>query len=200
MRGTSLVSSFLCTAAFTLAGGLSCGPAVPRAKSMDLLGPKHVTTPSGVSFSSVCTPTGPELCFNAVDDNCNGVFDEGCGVGTGILQWEVAWGDSPAEIDLIVTDPAGDKLSDANRSTPSGLHLDHVCPKDGCHGQNLANAYFEGNDPPKGHYAVEVKLVDPKGASLPLRVQFGWKVGGRSSTAELEIASPDDKKEFTFEL
>jgi len=47
---------------------------------------------------------------------------------------------------------------------------------------------------------VEVKLVDPKGASLPLKVQFGWKVGGRSSTAELEIASPDDKKEFTFEL
>jgi tRNA (guanosine-2'-O-)-methyltransferase len=179
---------------------VSCGPAAPRAKSIDLPGPKHVSTPSGVSFSSVCTPTGPEICFNAIDDNCNGVFDEGCGVGTGILQWEIAWGDSPAQVDLIVVDPMGDRLSDANRSTPSGLHLDHVCPGDGCHGQNVANVYFEGNDPPKGHYTVEVKLIDPKGAPLPLKVQFGWKVGGRSSTVELEIASSDDKKEFAFEL
>jgi len=60
--------------------------------------------------------------------------------------------------------------------------------------------YFEGNDPPKGHYSVEVKLVDPKGATLPLKVQFGWKVGARSSSTLLEIASPDDKKEFAFEL
>jgi hypothetical protein len=148
----------------------------------------------------VCTPTGEEICFNAIDDNCNGVIDEGCGMGTGILQWEIAWGDSPAEVELLVTDPAGDRLSDANRSTPSGLHLDHVCPKDGCHGQNVDNVFFEGHDPPQGHYAVAIKLIDPKGATLPLKVQFGWKVGGRSSGAELMIASPDDKKEFSFEL
>jgi tRNA (guanosine-2'-O-)-methyltransferase len=182
-------------------GAVYCGPAGGRpTRSAFLLGPTHITTPAGVSFSSVCTPTGPEICFNAIDDNCNGIFDEGCGVGTGILQWEIAWGDSPAEVDLMVTDPAGDRLSDANRSTPSGLHLDHVCPKDGCHSQNLDNVYFEGSDPPKGHYTVEVKLANPRGAPLPLKVQFAWKVGGRSSGAELEIASPDDKKEFSFEL
>jgi hypothetical protein len=170
------------------------------AKTGALVGPLHVSTPPGISFSTVCTPTGPEICFNAVDDNCNGVFDEGCGIGTGVLQWEIAWGDSPAEVELLVTDPAGDRLTDANRSTPSGLHLDHICPKDGCHGQNVSNVFFEGNDPPRGLYTVEVKLVDPKGANLPLKVQFGWKVGGRSSGAELSIASPDDKKELTFEL
>jgi tRNA (guanosine-2'-O-)-methyltransferase len=177
-----------------------CGPGTPPAKIPEISGPSHVSTPAGVSFSTVCTPTGPEICFNAVDDNCNGVFDEGCGMGTGVLQWEIAWGDSPAEMELVVTDPAGDRLTDANRSTPSGLHLDHVCPRDGCHGQNVDNVYFEGHDPPAGHYAVEVKLVDPKGATLPLKVQFGWKVGGRSSATELSIASPDDKKEFSFEL
>jgi tRNA (guanosine-2'-O-)-methyltransferase len=177
-----------------------CGPSAPPVKSSDQIVPQHVSTPAGVSFSTVCTPTGAEICFNAVDDNCNGVFDEGCGIQSGVLQWEIAWGDSPALVELLVTDPAGDRLSDANRSTPSGLHLDHVCPKDGCHGQNVENVYFEGNDPPKGHYTVEVKLVDPKGATLPLKVQFGWKVGARSSSALLEIASPDDKKEFAFEL
>jgi hypothetical protein len=177
---------------------LACGPSAVPVRSLDVLGPKHVSTPSGVSFSSVCTPTGRELCFNAVDDNCNGVIDEGCGLGTGVLQFEIAWGESSVE--LTVTDPAGDRLTEANRSTPSGLHLDRVCPKDGCHGQNVVNAYFEGTDPPQGHYTVEVKLVDPHGANLPLKVQFAWKVGGRSSGAELSIASPDDKKEFSFEL
>jgi len=179
---------------------LACGPSAPTVKSSDQIVPQHISTPAGVSFSTVCTPTGPEICFNAVDDNCNGVFDEGCGIQSGVLQWEIAWGDSPALVELRVTDPAGDRLSDANRSTPSGLHLDHVCPKDGCHGQNVENVYFEGNDPPKGHYTVEVKLLDPKGATLPLKVQFGWKVGARSSSTLLEIASPDDQKEFAFEL
>jgi tRNA (guanosine-2'-O-)-methyltransferase len=148
----------------------------------------------------VCTPTGPEVCFNAIDDNCNGVIDEGCGLETGILQWEIAWGDSPALVDLIVIDPAGDRLTETNRSTPSGLHLDHACPRDGCHGQNVENVHFEGNDPPRGLYSVEVRLADPKGATLPLKVQFAWRVGARSSGATLEIASPDDKKSFTFEL
>jgi hypothetical protein len=182
-------------------GLVGCGPSgVPAKSSLEILGPKHVSTPAGVSFSSVCTPTGNELCFNAIDDNCNGIIDEGCGLGTGVMQFEIAWGDSQAEVELVVTDPAGDRLTDANRSTPSGLHLDRVCPKDGCHGQNVVNAFFEGADPPAGHYSVEIKLVDPHGATLPEKVQFAWKVGGRTSGTELSIASPDDKKEFSFEL
>lgn len=196
METPPLLAPLLCVA-FSFVG---CGPSAVPARSAEIEGPKHVSTPAGVSFSTVCTPTGAEICFNAVDDNCNGVIDEGCGMGTGVLQWEIAWGDSPAEVELVVTDPAGDRLTDANRSTPSGLHLDHVCPKDGCHGQNVDNVFFEGRDPPQGHYTVAVKLIDPKGATLPLKVQFGWKVGGRSSGAELLIASPDDKKEFSFEL
>jgi hypothetical protein len=196
-RGSRVVFA---VAVASAAVALGCGASSLPAKSLEITGPKHVGTPPGVSFSSVCTPTGRELCFNAIDDNCNGVIDEGCGLGTGVLQWEIAWGENNAEVELTVTDPAGDRLTDANRSTPSGLHLDRACPKDGCHGQNVENVFFEGNDPPEGHYTVEVKLLDPKGVTLPLKVQFAWKIGGRSSGTELVIASPDDKKVFSFEL
>ena len=178
----------------------ACAAPPPPAASAPEVHASNVEAPPHVTLQTACTPTGPELCFNAIDDNCNGVIDEGCGLGTGVLQFEIAWGESNAEVELSVTDPAGDRLTDANRSTPSGLHLDRVCPKDGCHGQNVMNVYFEGADPPQGHYTVVVKLVDPHGASLPLKVQFAWKVGGRSSGTELSIASPDDKKEFSFEL
>jgi len=32
---------------------------------------------------------GPEICGNAIDDNCNGIIDEGCGLRTGKVQFEV---------------------------------------------------------------------------------------------------------------
>src|SRR6516162_5067159 len=73
----------------------ACGPA-PKAPAAPDLHPSKVTGGDCVDLVMACTPTGPELCFNAVDDNCNGVIDEGCGMATGPLQFTVAWGDSPA--------------------------------------------------------------------------------------------------------
>ena len=51
----------------------------------------NLAAPMGATLVQACTPTGPELCFNAIDDNCNGVIDEGCGVQTGLLQFTIAW-------------------------------------------------------------------------------------------------------------
>ena len=84
---------------FAVAGLLACilaacGPVSPASSPGSNLAAKNVTTSDGVVVTSACTPTGPELCFNANDDNCNGVIDEGCGVGTGVLQFMVAWGDT----------------------------------------------------------------------------------------------------------
>jgi hypothetical protein len=179
----------------------SCGPATQPAKAAEAnITPAHIATPPGVALVSACTPTGPELCFNAIDDNCNGIIDEGCGVGTGLLQFTVAWSESRADVDLVVTDPAGDHVSENSRSAPSGLHLDRDCPSDGCNGQNVENVFLEGLDPPHGHYAVEIKLVKANGESLPIRVRLGARLGSRSYGADVILAQPEDRKLFGFDL
>ena len=180
----------------------ACGPAMPASAPGANLLAKNVVTSDGIVVTAACTPTGPELCFNANDDNCNGVIDEGCGVGTGVLQFVVAWGDSPADIDLSVTDPAGSKVHKTNRSSTSGLQLEKNCPEDGCHGQNMENVFFEGNEPPRGKYIVEVKLVDPHGAELPVRAHLSARVGNRTFAMDLVLApgGAQEKQGFTFEL
>ena len=55
---------------------------------------KGLSASPGVVLERACTPSGPELCFNARDDNCNGIIDEGCGVSTGLVQFVIAWDDA----------------------------------------------------------------------------------------------------------
>ena len=164
------------------------------------IAPSQIESPVGVTLVSACTPSGPELCFNATDDNCNGVIDEGCGLATGPLQFVIAWGDSPANVDLRVTDPTG-AMVDPQRPTQSdGLRLDRDCPRDNCFGQNVENALFEGTEPPRGKYLVEIILTDAKGASLPINVRFGARVGRLTYGADLTLEKRDDKKAFSFTL
>jgi hypothetical protein len=189
-------------ALFTIALA-ACGPSSPGASSPEAnVVAKNVTPSAGVSISAACTPTGPELCFNAQDDNCNGIIDEGCGVGTGVLQFTIAWLDSPADVDLVVVDPNGAKVHKANRSIASGLQLEKNCPEDGCHGQNVENVYFEGNEPPRGKYVVEVKLTDAHGAELPVKVRLSARLGNRTYAMDLELSPEkgEDKRGLTFEL
>lgn len=179
----------------------ACGPASPGARTPDVAA-RNLTTTEGVLASAACTPTGPEICFNANDDNCNGVIDEGCGVGTGVLQFTIAWGDSPADVDLAVVDPNGARVHRDNRSSTSGLQLERNCPDDGCHGQNVENVYFDGAEPTTGKYVVEVKLVDPKGADLPVKIHLSARVGSRTYSMDLALSPGQgaDRQGFSFEL
>src|SRR5688572_14555963 len=187
------------TALFVVA--MACGPSTPGASSPNVVA-KNVATTEGVVVTAACVPTGPELCFNANDDNCNGIIDEGCGVGTGVLQFIVAWGDSPADVDITVTDPSGAKVHKGSRSSPSGLQLEKDCPGDGCHQQNMENVYFEGNEPSRGRYVVEVKLTDAHGAELPVKVHFSARVGSRTWAMDLALSpgQGQEKQGFSFEL
>ena len=196
---------------------IACGPGkgadAPEAANLT---EKNVTPGDGVDLQVGCTPSGPELCFNAIDDNCNGIIDEGCGITTGVLQFTIAWGDSPADVDLIVTDPNGDRIDETSRASKSGLHLDKDCPgENGCHGQNIENIFMEGLDVPRGKYTVEVRLVDPKSAQMPVKVRVTARVGSHTfgttvalSPANAPSAAPDggaadkssSRRSFSFEL
>jgi len=178
---------------------VACAPTVTPAGPA--LVAKNVTASEGAVVTAGCTPTGPEQCFNATDDNCNGVIDEGCGVGTGVLQFVVAWGDSPADVDLTVTDPNAAKVTKANRTTPSGLQLEKNCPDDGCHQQNVENVYFDGPEPVRGKYIVEVRLTDVRGAELPVKVHLSARLGARTWAMDLAMSpGPTEKQGFSFEL
>jgi tRNA (guanosine-2'-O-)-methyltransferase len=187
--------------ALGFAWALACGPSAPAPTTPNVVA-KNITPSEGVAVTSACTPTGPELCFNATDDNCNGIIDEGCGSQTGVLQFMIAWGDSGADVDLVVVDPNGSRVHKGNRSSSSGLQLERNCPEDGCHGQNTENVFFDGNEPPRGKYVVEVKLVDPKGADLPVKVHLSARVGSRTYAMDLALSPTpgQDRLGFSFEL
>src|SRR5262249_54835880 len=89
--------------AIALVFGCGPGPSGAATPGSNLVA-RNVAASEGVIVTAGCTPTGPELCFNANDDNCNGLIDEGCGPSTGVLQFTIAWGDSPADVDLSVID------------------------------------------------------------------------------------------------
>ena len=161
----------------------------------------NLTPPQGTTLAQACTPTGPELCFNAEDDNCNGVIDEGCGLPTGVLQFVIAWGSSPADVNLVLQTPNETVPDGHTRSTPGGFHLDHDCPGDeGCAGQNVENIHFDGAEAPRGRYAVEIVLVDLHGADPPVKVRFGARLGSRTVGFDVDLAPGDARKRFSFDV
>lgn len=143
------------------------------------------------------------MCFDGVDNNCNGVIDEGCGLHTGVLQFVIAWDADEADVNLEVTDPKGE-TADSLEPTLGGLVKDRDCPKPTgeCYGQNIENVYLAEREPEKGRYRVVVRLDRLGGASPPVRVRLGVRIGQRSYASSFDL-SPGEKtreKELEFTL
>jgi hypothetical protein len=167
----------------------ACRPVPPAKAPEPNVSVSNVSPPDGSTLAQACTPTGPELCFNAIDDNCNGVIDEGCGVRTGLLQFTIAW-PGTADVNLKVRPPGGEPFP-----------RDHDCPSDEeCRGQNIENVYFDGQDLPRGHYKVEIELKDLLGADPPVVVRFGARLGSRSVGFDVRLDSAGDSKTFEFDV
>jgi tRNA (guanosine-2'-O-)-methyltransferase len=183
----------------------ACAPSAPaRAGAEATVSVSHLTPPDGVTLVAACTPSGPELCFNAVDDNCNGVIDEGCGIQTGLFQFTIAWSVAAADVNLTLVTPSQERVPadrKAKPRSPSGFELDRDCPEDGCAGQNEENIFLEGGPPPAGRYQVEIALADLHGADAPIRVRFGARLGAREVGFDVDLAPGQDaRKVFTFEV
>ena len=155
----------------------------------------------GAVVKRACVPTGPEQCFNAIDDNCNGVLDEGCGVHTGAVQFAIAWDDPDADVDLNVIDPNGE-LVEVGRVTQSGLTKQRDCPgrNNACHGQNMENVYLEDGDPVAGKYSVSVRLERLGQSEPPIVVMLGARVGQKSYSLEVSLERPEDEHEVVLEF
>ena len=173
---------------------------VPGAPAKDALSVRDVTAPEGTKLETACTPGGVEVCFDARDNNCNGVIDEGCGLHTGVLQFVIAWESTDADIDLNVYDPTGE-LARLGEATSAGLMKDRDCPRsEECHGQNVENVYLSEGEPRAGRYRAVIRLDKLNGASPPIKVRLGARVGQRGYAMTVDLAPGPGTEEKTFEF
>lgn len=148
----------------------------------------------------VCLPGAPERCANAWDDNCNGLFDEGCGLNTGLAQFLIAWDAPGADIDLDVIDPQG-QLAEAGQITRSGLIKERDCPgrNEDCKGARLENVYLEaGRKLVTGPYRVRVRLVALRERDLPARVTLAVRLGDQNHAERFVLAREGEERQFRF--
>lgn len=151
----------------------------------------------GGPLSNRCKATGLERCFNATDDDCNGLVDEGCGLPDGEVALLAAWEDNPAALDWVLFLPEGKKLD--KQSKRSGVfRYVKDCPE-GCFGQNVEAIVAEGL-PAHGVYRAELRLKAAVGAELPVRVHVALRFGTRVDQTDVLLDLDHDAGTITFTL
>lgn len=145
--------------------------------------------------------TSAEICGNAVDDNGNGLAEEGCGIPGGLVGFVAAWDEPTADVDLRVIDPSGE-LAETGRPTGSGLVKERDCPgRDGdCRSRNIENVYLERGEILRGDYRVHLRLVSIGGEEPPIEVRFAARLGQKSYGAVVSLRRVEESWEVVLRL
>lgn len=145
--------------------------------------------------------TAAEICGNAVDDNGNGLAEEGCGIPGGLVGFVAAWDEPTADVDLRVIDPSGE-LAETGRPTGSGLVKERDCPgRDGeCRSRNIENVYLERGEILRGDYRVHLRLVSIGGEEPPIEVRFAARLGQKSYGAVVSLRRVEESWEAVLLL
>ena len=157
--------------------GVNTAINVPPPPTFNTAVTASVAVPANVQVLQAQCQEGTQEACNGLDDNCNGVIDEGCGYQGGNVQITVAW-QSSSDIDLHVTDPNNEEVFYGHRNSASGAVLDRDANA-ACNQSppTVENVYW-GTQPMPGQYRIRVVAYDMCGSpSTPATVSIS--VGGR---------------------
>ena len=186
----------------SLAGGVS-GPvgAAGAGASVSWSGWK---SSDGTTPNDKCVKeSNKELCWDGVDNNCNGQIDEGCpyGGGESALHFVIAW-KANVDLDLHVAGPDGKEVSFKQRAAGS-LVLDKDCHGDDCPSGNVENVFVPVDKVvAKGHYVVWVQDGNPKADKEPqIPFMIGLGVGAKAFFVPAMITNKaGEKRSYEFDV
>lgn len=160
------------------------------------------------AFTQTCIASGPDTCFDATDNDCDGRYDVGCGYESGALQWTLAWktGD---DLDLHVVGPDGSHVFFGKRDGgAAALKLDVDClgsfGSNCLRGGNIENVFSPPEQPPmEGTYIawVEAFRVEESADARQVSALVGGRVGGRAFRLPISLpAQQGARVTFAFAL
>jgi hypothetical protein len=164
---------------------------------------RHANVRSDFGTASwACAPSGPETCSDARDNNCNGLVDEGCGIGSGLIQFMIAWREE-TDLDLEVTDPEGGQAR-VGAVSSAGLIKDRDCPgreERRCRGVNVENVVLAPNrDPKPGQYRVVIRLAPRQEMRDPVGVTLSGRLGARVLTESFVVSTEVPQRIFVWDM